>query len=92
MSGRRYVIEENLVRTLKKLFKSDKEMYEAVVSKIEEIVSSPDIEHYKNLRVPLQNYKRVHIMKSFVLLFTYLKAEDKVYFTALEHHDKVYKN
>lgn len=76
---------------MKKLFKRDRKTYDAVMSKIEEIVSSPDVEHYKSLKKPLQDMKRVHIGKSFVLVFRYIKSEDYVKFYDFDHHDKVYR-
>ncbi len=76
---------------LKGLLKTDRRLYEALLSKIEEIVSSPDVGHYKNLKAPLQSFKRVHVMKSFVLIFSYDKTQDAIKFHKLGHHDKVYR-
>ena len=89
---REFLIEEGLRKTLQKIAKKDKVMYEAVMNKIEEIVSCPSVDHYKNLRKPLQEFKRVHIKGSFVLLFKYLPSEDKIIFFELDHHDNVYGN
>ena len=62
-----------------------------LMKKIEEIIASGDIDHYKNLRKPLQNFKRVHIDAHFVLVFKYEKDKDIVYFYDFDHHDKIYK-
>ena len=70
-----FSIEEKLRKKLIKLSKKDKLTYERIILKIEEIVSSKDVEHYKNLRKPLHKFKRVHIMKSFVLIFEYIKSK-----------------
>ncbi|MCD4740629.1 addiction module toxin RelE [archaeon] len=86
-----FCIEHSLKSKLKKLYKKDRKTYEAVMVKMDEIVSSPDIEHYKNLRKPLQRFKRVHIMKSFVLTFKYEKSRDLVKFYDFRHHDDIYK-
>ena len=66
-----YEISEELEIELKKLFKKDKLRYEIIIKKIEQIVNQDEftINHYKNLRHDLSDYKRVHIDKSFVLLF-----------------------
>lgn len=88
---REFLIEEGLRKDLQKLAKKDKIMYEALMKKIEEIVSSVDAGHYKNLRAPLQEFKRVHIRSSFVLLFKYLPSEDKIIFFKLGHHDDIYR-
>ena len=88
---RDFSIEEDLDKTLGKLFKKDRETYKAVMSKIDEILKSEDVNHYKNLRSPLQHLKRVHIRSSFVLTFRYIEAEDKVVFYDFDHHDNIYK-
>ena len=56
---------------------------------MQEILTCSDVNHYKNLRKPLQNYKRVHVRSSFVLIFRY--ENDKVVFCDIDHHDKIYK-
>ena len=60
-----------------------------VLKKIEEIITS-DVEHYKNLRYDLKEYKRVHI-GHFVLVFRYNKTENIISFDDLDHHDNIYK-
>jgi len=86
----KFEVEEKLQETLKKLFKKDKKRYEAVWKKINEVIKSVDIEHYKNLKYPMNQFKRVHI-GSFVLIFKYNKKQDKIQFYDLDHHDKIYK-
>lgn len=87
---REFSVESNLYKILKKLSKKDKLKYEIIWKKINEIVNSTNVEHYKNLRFPLQDFKRVHIDKSFVLIFKYDKEKDKILFYDLDHHDKIY--
>jgi len=87
---RDFLVEEDLRKALQKLVKKDKVMYEAVMKKLEEIISCSDVDHYKNLRKPLQEFKRVHIKGSFVLLFKYISSEDKIIFFNLDHHDNIY--
>jgi len=83
-----YEIHPDLDRILAKLSKKDKVLFEQVLKKIEEVSNSGDVNHYKNLRHPLQNYKRVHL-GHFVLLF---KIEgDKIIFRYYDHHDNVYQ-
>jgi mRNA-degrading endonuclease RelE of RelBE toxin-antitoxin system len=85
-----FCIEENLHKILNKLFKKDKKRYEIILKKINQIINAIDIEHFKNLRAPLNEFKRVHIDDSFVLTFKYNKAEDKIYFYDFDHYDKIY--
>lgn len=68
----KFEVSEELERKLKKLAKKDKVLHEQLLKKIKEIVSSGDIEHYKNLRYDMNDSKRVHV-GSFVLVFQYDK-------------------
>lgn len=86
----KFEIEEKLHRILKKLSKKDKKKYEIVWKKITEIINSLSIEHYKNLKVPLNDFKRVHIDRSFVLIFKFNKITNKIRFYDFDHHDKIY--
>ncbi len=88
---RNYYFEEKLKKKLSIVFKKDPRRYKILMNKIEEIISSDTIDHYKNLRKPLQNFKRIHIDAHFVLVFKYEKNEDAVYFYDFDHHDKIYK-
>ena len=87
----KFGIEEKLHQILKRLFKKDKKRYKIVWKKINEIVNGPNIEHYKNLKFSMNEFKRVHIDKSFILIFKYDKINDKINFYDLDHHDKIYK-
>ncbi len=88
---RDYYFEEKLKKKLSIVLKKDSRRYEILVKKIEEIIVSDNIDHYKNLRKPLQNFKRIHIDAHFVLVFKYEKNEDVIYFYDFDHHDKIYK-
>lgn len=78
-------------RQLKKV--KNKQSQENIKSKMKEIAytveNNPD--HYKNLKKPMQNYKRAHVNNSFVLIFRIDKENKKVIFFDYEHHDKSYK-
>ncbi len=88
---RKFSIEDKLTKSLNKISKKDKALFEAIWGKILEIASSDGIDHYKNLRAPMQAFKRVHIKSSFVLTFKYIKSEDRIVFYGFKHHDKIYK-
>lgn len=88
--ARQYKISKNLDRILSKLQKKDKKIFEQILNKIKEVINSADVEHYKNLRYTLKEFKRVHIY-SFVLVFKYDKQNDFIYFDDFDHHDKIYK-
>ena len=86
---REFEIKPELYKRLVKLSKKDKNSYEAVLKKINEIVQSYDVEHYKNLRYNMKDSKRVHI-GHFVLVFSNDKSRDFVFFEDYDHHDKIY--
>ena len=88
---RNFAIEEKLKKILAKLYKKDKLKYEIIQKKIREILTISDVEHYKNLKAPLQEFKRVHIDTNFVLIFKYNKSDDKVMFYDFDHHDNIYE-
>lgn len=85
-----YKTSKNLDRILEKLFKKDKATYEQIMKKINEVINSPDVEHYKNLRYDLSDYKRSHI-GHFVLVFKFNKTENLIEFSDFDHHDVIYK-
>ncbi|MBU3913242.1 MAG: type II toxin-antitoxin system RelE/ParE family toxin [Nanoarchaeota archaeon] len=85
-----YEVISHLQKILNKLSKKDKSTYEQVIKKIEEILNSSDIEHYKNLRYNLSDKKRVHV-GHFVLVFSFIKPENKIKFLDFDHHDVIYK-
>lgn len=87
----KFEIDEKLHKILKKIFKKDKKRYEIILKKINEIINNSNVEHYKNLKSPLNEFKRVHIDNSFVLIFKYDKTKGKIKFYDLEHHDKIYR-
>ncbi len=85
-----YKTSKNLDRILEKLLRKDRSTYEQVMKKIEEVINSQDVEHYKNLRHDMKEYKRVHI-GSFVLVFKFNKTINLIEFDDFDHHDNIYK-
>jgi YafQ family addiction module toxin component len=82
-------IEPDLEKTLKKLAKKNKKQLEIILSKAEEIVENPH--RYKNLRAPLNMWKRVHIDKHFVLAFSVNDENNTVTLEDYAHQDEIYK-
>ncbi len=85
-----YEVIPYLQKILNKLSKKDKNIYEQVLIKINEFINSQDVEHYKNLRYDMNDRKRVHI-GHFVLVFKFIKSENKIIFLDFDHHDNIYK-
>lgn len=75
---------------MKKLFKKDPKTRERIIKKMNEIINSANVEHYKNLRFPLQHLKRVQIDEK-VLVFKFDKKNNLISFENFQHHDKIYQ-
>ena len=63
---------------------------EIILKKAGEIAENPH--RYKNLRVPLNNLKRVHVDRHFVLLFSVDEDSKSVTLEYYDHHDNIYKH
>jgi len=85
-----YEIKPELEKILRKLKKKDPVAFHAVMKKIREIVESGNPDHYKPLRHDLKNKKRVHVMSSFVLIFSYDSEGEMLRFLDYGHHDDIY--
>jgi YafQ family addiction module toxin component len=85
-----YKTSKEFDRISAKLEKKDKQLYENLLNKMKEIINSSDVEHYKNLRYNLKEFKRAHV-GSFVLVFKFDKTNNLILFSDFDHHDKIYK-
>jgi len=85
-----YEVIPSLQKILNKLSKKDNLLYERVLKKIDEIINSQDVEHYKNLRYDLSDKKGVHI-GHFVLVFKFERITNTIKFMDFDHHDMIYK-
>ncbi|MEK6847422.1 MAG: type II toxin-antitoxin system RelE/ParE family toxin [Nanoarchaeota archaeon] len=88
---REYKTSKEFDRILAKLQKKDRQLYENLLNKMSEILNSANIEHYKNLRYDMKEFKRAHV-GHFVLVFKFIKTSNIVFFSDFDHHDKIYKN
>ena len=86
-------LTDELRSIIEKLTKKDKKRVEIINKKIKQIVNSDltSIEHYKNLRHDLKDFKRVHIDSSFVLVFKVDIPNKFILFVDFDHHDNIYK-
>ena len=82
-------IRPSLKKKLIKLGAEDPKQAEIIVKKSEEIVIDPN--RYKNLRAPLNHWKRVHIDNHFVLAFSINEETKTVILEDFDHHDKIYR-
>ncbi len=86
-------ISDELKIILLKLSKKDPIRTTIIYKKIQQIIScdKKSINHYKNLRYDLSEYKRAHIDNSFILLFKVTISKNHILFDKLKHHDEAYK-
>ena len=89
MHGYSYSIEKRLKAKLKRIRKKDKKHYDTVMKKIGGIIKNPH--HYKPLRYDMKGLRRVHLEKSFVLVFEIDEEEKMVRFLDFGHHDEIYR-
>ena len=89
MPAYRLQIGEDLKASLKKLFKKNRTLYDAVLNKAEEILDNP--QRYKPLRYDLKGLRRVHLEKSFVLVFEVDEKNKVVKLVDLRHHEEIYR-
>lgn len=89
MSQYKFEIKPLLEKKLAKIKKKDRTLFIAVREKIKEVIENP--QHYKPLRYDLKGLRRVHVKKSFVLVFEIDEDGRIVRFLDLDHHDKIYK-
>jgi len=84
-----YELRKNVEKEFFKLAKKNPKQLLIIEKKINEIRQNP--QHYKNLKNPLQHLKRVHIDKSFVLVFSVDENRKHIIFENYDHHDNIYK-
>ena len=84
----RLQVRPEVQKIVEKLAKKDKKQVEIIFSKVNEILQDPH--RYKNLRSPLNHWKRVHIDSHFVLLFSVDEKEKIVILEYYGHHNEVY--
>ena len=82
-------IRPSLKKKIVKLAVKSPDQAERIAKKSEEIVRNPH--RYKNLRYPLNNWKRVHIDRHFVLTFSIDDDTKTVILEDYDHHNKIYK-
>lgn len=83
------VIEPSVVDLFLKLKKKNYKRLRTISKKIKQIRKNPY--HFKPLRGKMKNRRRVHVDKSFVLVYEIDEEKRTVKVLDFEHHDKVYE-
>ena len=89
-----YNLSSRLKHKFLKIAKKDKVLALNLKKKIQEVISNDliSIDRYKNLRSPLNEYKRIHLTSEFMLLFIVDKENRHIIFMDVTHWDNAYKN
>lgn len=74
---------------MEKLGKRDPVQVQTIHKKVKQILEDPH--RFKPLRAPMNHVRRVHIVGSFVLLYTIIESEKSVELLDYDHHDTIYK-
>lgn len=82
-------LRKHLDKKFARLGKRSPSLLSAIHKKLPEIAANPH--HFKNLEVPKQHLKRVHIGDKFVLLFSVDEMNKMVILEDFEHHDVAYE-
>ena len=80
-------IEEEVIKTFRKLGKKDRMQLEAVNKKIQQILDDPL--QFKPLKHPLEGLRRVPV-GSFVLIYEVFENPKRVRVLKYKHHDEAY--
>jgi YafQ family addiction module toxin component len=81
-------VRESADKIFSKLAKKDKVSFEYINKKIKEIQENPY--HFKPLKAPMQNYRRVHI-GNFVLVYSIDENSKTIIVERYKYHDETYK-
>ncbi len=81
--------KETAKQEIKKHAKKNKEMEKAIRRKLKQILEN--LSYFKPLRASMKNLRRVHIMKSFVLVYSVQEKDKTVTVEMFKHHDEVYR-
>ena len=81
-------LRPNVDKIFSKLEKKNPHQLQLVWKKLKEILKNPH--RYKNLRAPLNQWKRVHIDDYFVLTFSIDEQSKTVVLEDFKHHDQIY--
>ena len=85
-----YDFSDILRKKLDKLAKRDRVLAEIFYKKVQEVIQRDEItiNAYKNLKSPMNAYKRIHLTDNYILLFA---VEGKhIVFVDIRHWDDVY--
>lgn len=82
-------IEPNCKKEIEGLCAKNRTLRDALDKKVVQVLEFP--QRFKPLHAPMQNKRRVHVLKSFVLTYAIDEATRTVKLLAFTHHDNAYR-
>jgi len=80
---------ERVDRIFRKIAKKERLHHEAIEKKVEQILENPH--RFDELHAPMQGRHHVHVMSSFVLIYSIDEKRKTVVILDYGHHDKVFR-
>ena len=71
-----------------KMGRKDRHNLEIIYKKLEEVCEDPN--KFKPLGTPMQGMRRIHVLKSFVIIYSINESTHSVWIEDFAHHDEVY--
>ncbi len=81
-------VRKHVDRLFTKMARRDRRNLEIIYRKLGEVCEDP--EKFKPLNAPMQNLRRVHVLKSFVIFYSIDETAHAVWIEDYDHHDNVY--
>jgi len=81
-------ISDEADKKFKKLKTKNKKQLKIIDKKVQQILENPH--HFKPLRGDMHGARRVHINKSFILIYEIHEGDRVVRILDYDHHDKIY--
>ncbi len=75
-------------KEIKKLCSKNQPLQEAFKKKLMQVLENPH--HFKPLKKPLNNCRRVHVLNCFILLYEIIEEQKSVRLLKFSHHDGAY--
>ena len=87
--GYKLAVSAEVDKKFKKLRKKSKKRLQIINKKVQQILQNPH--RFKPLKGDMKGARRVHIDKSFVLIYDIDEKKKLVKILDYNHHDKIYK-
>lgn len=82
-------LRKNVESVFVKLVRKNAQRLSIIQKKLQQVLKNPY--QFKPLKAPMQNFRRVHIDKSFVVIYRIDEENKAVELWKYDHHDNVYK-